>query len=112
MASGGRGGGGGMNFQDIFSQYVQFFFSNICLLTSSMFVLKWHDAYAFRSTLINKGLQDLANILLHSSFVMRLGSLLYLDLMFLLLYSDLQCSFRCTLSCPQPFIILILVVPA
>ena len=112
MASGGRGGGGGMNFQDIFSQYVQFFFSNICLLTSSMFVLKWHDAHAFRSTLINKGLQDLANILLHSSFVMRLGSLLYLDLMFLLLYSDLQCSFRCTLSCPQPFIILILVVPA
>jgi hypothetical protein len=25
MASGGRGGGGGMNFQDIFSQYVLLF---------------------------------------------------------------------------------------
>ena len=37
MASGGRGGGGGMNFQDIFSQYVHFFFSNICLFTSSTF---------------------------------------------------------------------------
>jgi len=49
MASGGRGGGGGMNFQDIFSQYVllfSYFFllCNFCLfISSSMFILKQYS---------------------------------------------------------------------
>jgi hypothetical protein len=48
MASGGRGGGGGMNFQDIFSQYVLLFSYAIsacsfllqCLFLSSIQIRK------------------------------------------------------------------------